>query len=237
VYDAGSAVTGAPITGVDYPGGQRGAFLDEGVPRVQNLYASLLQDQADGTGLLYRRNRYYDPQTGRFTQEDPVGLAGGLNLYGYAGGDPVNYSDPFGLCVAVVDCPITIGTGTLIAAGVLTAVTVAALVDGEGFADALDAGADAVGDAFGAVLAFGKNRQLGKGLRGDAAQVDIHFAKLSTPGQPGGDDPNTRNKWKKDIQNHINEMKKQIDRLKGDRNKQPWEEKVKQYEEQLRQIP
>jgi hypothetical protein len=32
------------------------------------------------------------------TQEDPLGLAGGLNLYGFAGGDPVNYSDPFGLC-------------------------------------------------------------------------------------------------------------------------------------------
>lgn len=32
-----------------------------------------------------------------FTQEDPAGLAGGLNLYGFAGGDPVNFSDPFGL--------------------------------------------------------------------------------------------------------------------------------------------
>ncbi len=32
------------------------------------------------------------------TQEDPVGLAGGLNLYGFAKGDPVNFSDPFGLC-------------------------------------------------------------------------------------------------------------------------------------------
>ncbi len=28
-----------------------------------------------------------------------MGLAGGLNLYGFAGGDPINYSDPFGLCV------------------------------------------------------------------------------------------------------------------------------------------
>lgn len=35
---------------------------------------------------------------GRLTQEDPIGLAGGLNLYGYANGDPVNFSDPFGLC-------------------------------------------------------------------------------------------------------------------------------------------
>jgi RHS repeat-associated protein len=52
----------------------------------------------DGTGTLFRRNRYLDPVTGRFTQEDPIGLAGGLNLYGFANGDPVNFSDPFGLC-------------------------------------------------------------------------------------------------------------------------------------------
>jgi len=32
------------------------------------------------------------------TQEDPLGLAGGLNLYGFAEGDPVTFSDPFGLC-------------------------------------------------------------------------------------------------------------------------------------------
>lgn len=39
---------------------------------------------------------------GSLTQEDPLGLAGGLNLYGFAGGDPVNFSDPFGLlpCLA-----------------------------------------------------------------------------------------------------------------------------------------
>ena len=62
----------------------------------------------DASGQLYRRNRYYDPATGRFTQEDPIGLAGGLNLYGFGGGDPVNYSDPFGLA-AEKGCPLFCG--------------------------------------------------------------------------------------------------------------------------------
>lgn len=39
----------------------------------------------DGTGLYYYRARYYDAATGRFTQEDPSGPQGGLNLYSYAG--------------------------------------------------------------------------------------------------------------------------------------------------------
>lgn len=59
---------------------------------------TLLNGKSDHSGLLYRRNRYYDPETGRFTQADPIGLAGGLNAYGFAAGDPVNFSDPFGLC-------------------------------------------------------------------------------------------------------------------------------------------
>jgi RHS repeat-associated protein len=49
------------------------------------------------TGLYYMRARYYDPELGRFLSEDPIGIAGGLNLYAYAGNDPVNASDPAGL--------------------------------------------------------------------------------------------------------------------------------------------
>ena len=69
-------------------------------PRIQPTFwhGSLIGDKQDASGLHCRRNRYYDPATGRFTQEDPIGLAGGLNLYGFAAGDPVSYSDPYGLC-------------------------------------------------------------------------------------------------------------------------------------------
>jgi len=53
-------------------------------------------------GFTYLRNRWYDPATGRFLTQDPIGLAGGVNLYSYAGNDPVSYSDPLGLCP---ECP------------------------------------------------------------------------------------------------------------------------------------
>jgi RHS repeat-associated protein len=49
------------------------------------------------TGMLYRRNRYFNPGSGQFTQADPIGIAGGMNAFGFAGGDPVNYGDSFGL--------------------------------------------------------------------------------------------------------------------------------------------
>ncbi|NOT59709.1 MAG: RHS repeat-associated core domain-containing protein, partial [Acidobacteria bacterium] len=49
------------------------------------------------TGLMYYRARFYDPVVGRFISEDPIGLAGGINLYGYVGNDPQNGTDPLGL--------------------------------------------------------------------------------------------------------------------------------------------
>jgi RHS repeat-associated protein len=67
---------------------------------------TLPQEKTDQSQTQYRRARSYDPQTGRFTQEDPIGLAGGINAYGFAHGDPVNYADPFGLapCVQLGNC-------------------------------------------------------------------------------------------------------------------------------------
>src|SRR6185312_15155321 len=85
----------------DYPGLTYEAYLGV-MPSFQHAptswHGSLFAEGLDDAGLMYRRNRYYDPATGRFTQEDPLGLAGGLNAYGFAGGDPITFSDPFGLC-------------------------------------------------------------------------------------------------------------------------------------------
>jgi RHS repeat-associated protein len=50
----------------------------------------------DFSGLIFMRNRWYDPEGGRFVNEDPAGFHGGVNLYAFAGNDPINGSDPYG---------------------------------------------------------------------------------------------------------------------------------------------
>jgi RHS repeat-associated protein len=53
--------------------------------------------QDDATGLLYYGYRYYSAESGRWIGRDPIGEAGGANLYGMVGNNPVNSVDPMGL--------------------------------------------------------------------------------------------------------------------------------------------
>ncbi|MBX3640837.1 MAG: RHS repeat-associated core domain-containing protein [Nitrosomonas sp.] len=51
------------------------------------------------TNLYYNYFRDYEPQTGRYLSSDPIGLAGGLNTYGYALQNPLSFVDPTGEAV------------------------------------------------------------------------------------------------------------------------------------------
>jgi RHS repeat-associated protein len=65
--------------------------------------------------LYYNRYRDYDPTTGRYIQADPIGLAGGSNVYLYAGGNPVNRTDPSGLIAPIVIAGVCAGGGCEVA--------------------------------------------------------------------------------------------------------------------------
>ena len=60
--------------------------------RLQNQYAD------SDTGLHYNFFRYYEPHSGRFVNQDPIGLEGGKNFYSYSS-NTTKWIDILGLCV------------------------------------------------------------------------------------------------------------------------------------------
>lgn len=67
--------------------------------------------QNDPTGLYFMRARYYDPAAGRFVSRDPIGLAGGINLYSYASNNPISQIDPSGNIFETLWDVVNIGLG------------------------------------------------------------------------------------------------------------------------------
>lgn len=75
-----------------------GELLDAaGSASVTMRYGWIGREFDPETGFYYVRARYYDPATQRFTQEDPIGFAGGSNVYAYGDGNPTNGRDLSGL--------------------------------------------------------------------------------------------------------------------------------------------
>ena len=59
---------------------------------IENRYAYTGRELEPETGLYYYRARYYDPELGRFLNEDPIGFEGGdVNLYRYVFNNPVRW--------------------------------------------------------------------------------------------------------------------------------------------------
>ncbi len=66
-------------------------------PTIQNNLRFPGQYYDSETGLHYNYHRYYDPKTGRYLTPDPIGLAGGINLFPYVNNNATNYGDAIGL--------------------------------------------------------------------------------------------------------------------------------------------
>ncbi|CNE02222.1 YD repeat-containing protein [Yersinia nurmii] len=73
-------------------------------------FAGQLLDEE--SGLHYNRFRYYDPQACCYLSPDPIGLAGGMNTYGYVH-NPLSWVDPLGLA----GCSTTLGRNMMEAMG------------------------------------------------------------------------------------------------------------------------
>ena len=81
------------------PGTKDTCGKDENGTGEQNFIPFRFQGQYEDeeTGLYYNRFRYYSPEDGCYTQQDPIGLAGGNpTIYGYVGDTNIEF-DLFGL--------------------------------------------------------------------------------------------------------------------------------------------
>jgi RHS repeat-associated protein len=63
-----------------------------------NPYRFSSKEIHPNSGLYYYGFRFYDPNLQRWVNQDPLGEAGGMNLYGFVGNSPMGGVDPYGLC-------------------------------------------------------------------------------------------------------------------------------------------
>jgi RHS repeat-associated protein len=128
--------------------------------------------EIDGLGIDYYRARYYNPNTGRFLSEDPLGFAGsGTNFYAYVYNSPTNFRDPSGKFVFLV----TAGIGAVAGGGGDIAGQIIANIANQRDWDNIDwteAGvATAVGAVSGALAPFTATTYAGAAMMGAVANM------------------------------------------------------------------
>ena len=96
--------SGAVLDEIDYDA--YGNILSQTDSSASDRYMWTGQQYDSVTGLQYNRARYYDPTTGRWTTEDPLGFgAGDTNLYRYVHNQPTRYVDPTGFAATLAIKP------------------------------------------------------------------------------------------------------------------------------------
>ncbi len=74
---------------------------DGQLTQINLRFAGQYHDQE--SGLYYNYHRYYDPNVGRYTQSDPIGLQAGVNTFAYVDSAPLHNTDPLGLFLFAFD--------------------------------------------------------------------------------------------------------------------------------------
>ena len=152
-------------------------------PVTENL--RLPGQHADSeTGFYYNGFRDYMPGIGRYLESDPIGLAGGLNTYAYAGGNPIKYVDPDGRNPWLI---IATGAG-FIGGAIVGAITSqpghrweGAAVGGAAAAATVYFAPRIIGTYIAAAAGYGESAQVIAGTVGSAATVGNGIA-LGTAG-------------------------------------------------------
>ena len=135
--------------------------------RAQTFEPKRMETDAQWGEVQQFRNRAYDPSTGRWLQEDPIGVAGGINLYSYNGNNPATFRDPFELCTPFPECTLQAVADW----GARQGGTIGAVVLN------VAAGANAVSEAVG-------TDDLGAAVaRGDAVGIGIGIASIVPVGR------------------------------------------------------
>jgi RHS repeat-associated protein len=187
-------------------------------------FSNSRQGNANLPTLSFYRNRVYDQNTGRWLQEDPIGVAGGLNLYQFNGNNPVMFTDRFGLmcnppgsCVTQYAAAFAAMGGTLgVAAGVLSGGITIPLTTGTGIAVG-----GAVGALVGAIIEL----------------TDGSSAEDATPGPVGGKSASEYDRHVQgvaDAQGQLQGLEGQLTKTKGPTAQQPIRERIERLKKEIK---